>query len=272
MTTLIYSFGQVQAKIDQERTFAAYTPPDTASANSQAQIARENSKLSAPKLVTITLPPVPPLVNGATLIVDAVTDEEHKLETEVTKHAVEVGSDITDNLRPKPRSLSLRGLIVSAPLAWPGKTNKIQYDAQGNPIGPDTSLTASAYLLLKGAWQQGLLLTVDTRLAGEPPYQNMAIQSLGMPKATGKGRDLWFSLDLEEVLYASSQTATVPSSAISSPTVAKQAAPRKARGRKTTTTPTPAQSAAAAGAKTKAAGKTSKSSGGGSWLAGILGQ
>ena len=80
----------------------------------------ENAAMT-PVPVVITFPPMPPRV-ATTLTIDATIGEGHKREAEVTSHPVEVGSDVTDNIRPKPRSLSLSGIISTAPTTWAGRS------------------------------------------------------------------------------------------------------------------------------------------------------
>ena len=232
------------------------------------------SAAMTPVPVVITFPPMPPRV-ATTLTIDATVGEGHKREAEVTSHPVEVGSDVIDNIRPKPRSLSLSGIISTAPTTWAGRSTIIGPDDLGagqlsSGSSPDEGRALSAYRLLEDAFEGGYLLTVQT---GLDRYQNLAIKSVEFPKEPGTGRDLHFKLELEEVLFAVSQTTQVPDSAIASKKVAQQAAPRKARGMQPTRKPTQAESARkqavakAAGAKTAAKTAAMPPS---SWLAHIL--
>ena len=232
------------------------------------------SAAMTPVPVVITFPPMPPRV-ATTLTIDATIGEGHKREAEVTSHPVEVGSDVTDNIRPKPRSLSLSGIISTAPTTWPGRSTILNPDDLGEGqltpgSGPDVGRALAAYRLLEDAFEGGYLLTVQT---GLDRYQNLAIKSVEFPKEPGTGRDLHFKLELEEVLFAVSQTTQVPASAIATKKVAQQAAPRKARGMQPTRKPTQAEAARkqavakAAGAKTAAKMAAVPPS---SWLAHLL--
>ena len=232
------------------------------------------SAAMTPIPVVITFPPMPPRV-ATTLTIDATVSEGHKREAEVTSHPVEVGSDVTDNIRPKPRSLSLSGIISTAPTTWSGRATILSPDDLGEGqltpgSGPDVGRALAAYRLLEDAFEGGYLLTVQT---GLERYPNLAIKAVEFPKAPGTGRDLHFKLELEEILFAISQTTQVPASAIASKKVAQQAAPRKARGMQPTRKPTNAESARkqavakAAGAKTAAKMAAVPPS---SWLAHLL--
>ncbi len=230
-----------------------------------------------PVPVVITFPPMPPRV-ATTLTIDATIGEGHKREAEVTSHPVEVGSDVTDNIRPKPRSLSLSGIISTAPTTWSGRSTILNPDDLGAGqllagSGPDVGRALAAYRLLEDAFTGGYMLTVQT---GLDRYQNLGIKSAEFPKEPGTGRDLHFKLELEEVLFAVSQATQVPASAIATKKVAQQAAPRKARGMQPTRKPTQAELARkqavakAAAAKTAAKQAAMKTSPTSSWLAHLL--
>jgi hypothetical protein len=47
---------------------------------------------------------------------DTVDTEDHTLPNEVTEFPVEEGPDVTDNIRVKPRLLSVKGYISDTPL------------------------------------------------------------------------------------------------------------------------------------------------------------
>ncbi len=236
----------------------------------------ENAAMT-PIPVVITFPPMPPRT-ATTLTIDATISEGHRREAEVTSHPVEVGSEVTDNIRPKPRSLTLSGIISTAPTTWPGRATILSPDDLGAgqlsaSSGPDVGRALAAYRLLEDAFTGGYLLTVQT---GLDRYQNLAIKSVEFPKEPGTGRDLNFKLDLEEVLFAVSQTTQVPASAIATKKVAQQAAPRRARGMQPTRKPTQAEAARkqavakAAGGKTAAKKAALKASPPSSWLARVL--
>ncbi len=196
--------------------------------------------------VTITFPPHPPLINGAVLTIDATTSEDHDRSAMVTEHPVEQGSSVSDNIRPLPRKLSMRCLVTASPLTWPGQNQVFDSQYQGpagTGPGPDPGLTQGAYRLLEIAAANGSVLKVQTGLA---LYPQMAIAGLTYQRRSGNGANLYFSLVLEEILYATAQTARVPRSAIASNTVANQIAPRKSRGNRQTLKPTAPQAARAA--------------------------
>ncbi|MBU6427983.1 MAG: hypothetical protein KGR26_03145 [Cyanobacteria bacterium REEB65] len=227
--------------------------------------------------VVITFPPMPPRV-ATTLTLDATISEGHRREADVTSHPVERGSDVTDNIRPKPRQLTLSGIISTAPTTWPGRATILNPDDLGvgqlaSSNGPDVGRALAAYRLLEDAFTGGYLLTVQT---GLDRYQNLVIKSVEFPKGPGTGRDLNFKLDLEEVLFAVSQTTQVPSSAIASKKVAQQAASRRARGMQPTRKPSQAEAARKQAVAKAAAGKTAakaaamKASPPSSWLAQLL--
>lgn len=210
----------------------------------QALDQRESKPVMQPRRAAILFPPMAPLLQ-TTLLVDSTVAQALDREAKVTRHPVEEGSDVTDNVRPLPRKLSLSGLVTTAPLDWDGR---VVPDAHRS-TPPDSSRPASALQLMEMAIETAALLEVHI---GSERYKNLAIASAKFPRHPGTGRDLYFELDLEEVLFATAKTTRVPASAIKSPTVAKQVSPRKSRGMRTGRKPT----ATEARAKQRVAGAT----------------
>lgn len=54
-----------------------------------------------------------------TIWIDVSISEKHQLSAEVTDHPVEDGSNITDNVRPQPRSVQIEGLVSNHPTELP---------------------------------------------------------------------------------------------------------------------------------------------------------
>lgn len=52
--------------------------------------------------------------------VDVTIREGHGISAEVTEHPVELGSDVTDHIRPTPRSVQIEGVVSNTPIELPG--------------------------------------------------------------------------------------------------------------------------------------------------------
>jgi len=54
-----------------------------------------------------------------TIWIDVSISEKHSLGADVTEHPVEDGSNISDNVRPQPRSVQIEGLVTNHPIEMP---------------------------------------------------------------------------------------------------------------------------------------------------------
>lgn len=142
--------------------------------------------------IVITFP------NGDALTLDAATSQRHGRTAQITEHEVEAGSDIADNIRNLPRELSIEGMVSRTPALPPG-------------ISPDPNRHIAAYTLLERARDTKMLVTVST---GLEVYPNMAIESLDYPRDANTGANLYFSISFHEVIFAVTQTAHVPRTAL----------------------------------------------------------
>lgn len=182
-------------------------------------------------------------LGGVSLTLDASLRQSHDQENEITEHPVEQGANVTDNIRPRPRKLVIEGLISATPPMPAGQA-------------PEANLHIKAYKLLEQATAQGALVNVTT---GLKKYTKLAIESLSCPREPERGIDLFFTLTLKEVIFATTATTTVPKSAIGTGTTKtktqRQASARKHRGHRQTTPATAAQQSASQKAINHAANK-----------------
>jgi hypothetical protein len=51
--------------------------------------------------------------------IDVSVRESHEVTADVTRHPVEEGTDISDHIRPEPRTISIEGLVTNHPLELP---------------------------------------------------------------------------------------------------------------------------------------------------------
>ena len=137
-------------------------------------------------------------IDGLTGIVDIYTDEFHKQTVTKTKYPVETGGTLTDNAVIDPKVLTMKGYVSDL-----------------NPLlgglitipGPGRGKEAwSRIVALKNAREP---VTVVTTLE---MYENMLITSIDAPKSAATGQGLEFTITLEEILFAETQTTTLPAS------------------------------------------------------------
>jgi hypothetical protein len=62
---------------------------------------------------------MPTHVELGTVWIDVSVSESHSLSAEVSEHPVESGTDVTDNIRPTPRTIRVEGLVTNYPIEEP---------------------------------------------------------------------------------------------------------------------------------------------------------
>lgn len=192
----------------------------------------------------------------STLTIDATIQQTHPRSVEVTRHPVEEGADITDHLRFEPRRLTLQ-CVISQTAYEAGTIGTNPLTGQPELLSPEPAKNRhkAAFDRIEAAMRARELVTVQTGLA---VYRNMAIKSFAPVREARTGFDLVFPLELEEVLFAKTQTATVQRSSLGTAKpgasrseakaqVAKtqdQASPTGNKGQRATTPASPQQQAA----------------------------
>lgn len=168
------------------------------------------------------------------LVLDASIKEEHVSEVEVTDHAVEQGSAITDHARPKPRELTIEGVVSNTPLSNLQVSRATTFE--GVAFTSNTSANAvrgmpgnaeTAYTTLLGL--RGKIVDVVTALE---TYTNMLMLSLKVPRDKDTGDVLKFEAKFKQVTIVKNAVTVV---ATKVPRVQKQA--NNGAGSGFTTTP-----------------------------------
>lgn len=114
---------------------------------------------------------MPASIDGYRL--DANIAEEHQLEADVTEHPVERGADMTDHIRTKQDVVTLESIVSNTPL---GEVARLR------ALG--ALPTEDALALLRDIRKTKRIVTIDTTLGR---YENMAMQSLHIPRNAGIG-------------------------------------------------------------------------------------
>lgn len=196
---------------------------------------------------------------------DVVMTEDHEFTAEVTDHNVEQGSDIVDNVRPNPSSITLDVFVSNTPIYAPGSDAEVgPLTLLLDPTGPlgaaqdqtlaarfnnlvangdnhpsptqltanvlqftaDTDYVQNACNQLVTLMQTATLLNVTTPRRF---YSDMVISSIRMhrDKSTGTGSD--FTVTMRQIRIVQSAVVAAPL-----PSIAR-AAPTNALGKKDTT-------------------------------------
>lgn len=135
------------------------------------------------------------------LLVDAVLEEIHTMESEVTSSPIEQGPDASDHVRPKPRTYVISdGLVSDSPV--PSAATGVMAGVRPDPTRP-----GQAYQTLVEIWESQTLLTIAT---GIELYTNMVMTSCPVKRNAKNGNSLRFSATFQEIQIVSSQTIDVP--------------------------------------------------------------
>jgi hypothetical protein len=152
------------------------------------------------------------------LTVDATLSETHSAQAEVTEHPVEVGSDVTDHIRPKPVEVRIDGVVTNSPLP----KDLLRSAISASPIGPGLAIGEAAALAIIGAAEftkdafntlrkirdNGQLVVLATPYQ---QYENMAMTELQVVRATDTGDALHFQATFRQIVTVdAAKTVTLP--------------------------------------------------------------
>lgn len=130
---------------------------------------------------------------------DLVETEAHELVAEVTDHPVEDGSDVSDNVRLKPRELTFTNGIVSDTPIGAIATDTTRGDISG-------TYSQDAYNRLENIWLARQPVTVVTRLK---KYENMILDRLSINDDSKTSHALVFTAHFKQVTIVKNKRVTV---------------------------------------------------------------
>lgn len=133
--------------------------------------------------------------------IDASIREVHTFESDVTEFPVEQGSPIADNIRPKPITVQIEGIVSNTPLPPISAGRSIVTDETDDSL-PSVSALA-ALLAIRDAREP---VTISTAVKS---YDNMVLQSLEVPRDGTTGDALRFSATFVQVTIVTTTRATV---------------------------------------------------------------
>ena len=123
-------------------------------------------------------------------LIDVTLSEEHTLDSEVTSHPVESGSDVTDNIRARPVQIRLECVVSNTPLTAP------VLDGEGATVAD----TVYGRLLRIRTDKQPV--TVATSRGS---FDNMLMQSLSLPADSKTGHAIEFTVTFVQVSFVSNE-------------------------------------------------------------------
>ncbi len=130
---------------------------------------------------------------GVPYLIDCFLSEDHKYDSDVTNYPVESGANITDNIRPLPLEVSLEGIVSNTPIG------NIALLRSADP--PVTEMYTK-FVELRDA---RVLTTIRTSLG---TFANMAMKTLSIPRAAGRGDELRFNATFIQVQIVSNTRGT----------------------------------------------------------------
>jgi len=129
---------------------------------------------------------------------DAVEVEDHTFETEITENPVETGVTLADHAFDHPDKISITAAVSDLPP--PGKESDI-FTAEGPSRG------LAAYAWLRRMQKAHEPFSVQT---GLDLFPSMMITALKVKKDAAHANILYFTVDLKEILWASTDVVFYP--------------------------------------------------------------
>lgn len=172
------------------------------------------------------------------LTFDSVIRESHTSELSITDNPVETGVVLSDHAYMQPLKLSMEGAFSNTPIYQEHTGGGVGVIVGGDGIkaAADNGLprASNAWNVLTSIQAMAVPFDVQT---GLKLYKDMVILRLSADQEKESVGALFFSADLRQVLYATSQTVTY------APRAPKRAQPKKKQVEKKAEEPTPVQDA-----------------------------
>lgn len=138
---------------------------------------------------------------------DVTLSELHEWSVDATDSPVEIGSPITDHIQEMPDRLTLSGMISNSALS----ASVLSQFTSSSEGGVDSSFfitrVQTSFDFLRALIKEKKLVTVYTRYK---IYGNMALLSANIPRETGLGEAINFTLQFKHLRLVETQTVDVP--------------------------------------------------------------
>ncbi|EBB5599876.1 phage baseplate protein [Citrobacter freundii] len=141
--------------------------------------------------------------NLASMTFDCVDNEQHHWSNTITEFPVEESVNISDNIKPNPRELTLTGFISNTPIS--GLVDELVNFTDRFLNG--RKRTQDAYNQLKALSELKIPVTVTTRYE---VYENMGLADVSIVRSAENGDALVVDLVFRQINIVSTQTGTVP--------------------------------------------------------------
>lgn len=170
------------------------------------------------------------------IVFDAALESARDYSAKVTSHPVETGVEIADHVTLENPKFTLKGVVSDAAFLTPfeqiasfanraasGITNAIASTQIGasalKGLGIDVvakdSRSMSAYQDLQFLYRERQFLTLQ--FGDEPPYNNLILTKLNIPKDKNVGDAFIFDLEFEQIRVVSSRYTTVVAKRVAKP-------------------------------------------------------
>lgn len=130
--------------------------------------------------------------------IDVFVMEGHSFQADVTEYPVESGSNIVDNIRPKPIEVTIRGIVSNSPIG-PIAITRI---TGGNDDGNYANDAYRRLLAIRDAREP---VTIRTSLQ---TFKNMAMKSLSIPRGPGGDQYLEFDATFVQITIVTNVRST----------------------------------------------------------------
>jgi len=158
-------------------------------------------------------------------ILDVSISEDHTLNAKATKLPVEDGSDITDHVIKKGRTLAFHGIISDDPLAVAEGLTTTALGIAGNIFGSraiqtagqlvkltsnlttdEAKRSATAKANLEQIYENNIPVSIETSIG---TYSNMVMEKLHFPRSSKTANSLEINAVFSQIDLVASQTVTI---------------------------------------------------------------
>ena len=151
------------------------------------------------------------------IVFDAAIETSRKFSATVTSHPVETGVNVNDHVTVENPKFSLKGVVSDAAFLTPYE----QVASLGNTIGSALGLVQKESRALTALQDLQFLLNsrdfLTLQFGNEPPYENLILTGLNVPKDKNVGDAYVFDLEFEQVRVVSSRYTTVQAKRVAKP-------------------------------------------------------
>ena len=152
------------------------------------------------------------------IVFDAAIDTNREFSASVTSHPVEIGVNVNDHVTVENPKFSVRGVVSDAAFLTPYE----QVSSLGNTIGSALGLVQKESRALTALQDLQFLLNsrdfLTLQFGNEPPYENLILTKVNVPKDKNVGDAYIFDLEFEQVRVVSSRYTTVQAKRVANPT------------------------------------------------------